>query len=78
MFPLFGVVFILFGIGIAIHQYNKAGEFRAAKRRYQRARRTAVQGKGDPRQPSPREFLAELDNIPTPREYLEQLSEEES
>lgn len=78
MFPLFGIVFIVFGIGIAVYQFNRAGEFRAAKQRYHRARRAAAKTKDDKTQRSPRELSAELDHIRTPSEYLEQLGEADS
>jgi DNA-directed RNA polymerase subunit RPC12/RpoP len=37
-FPLFGVVFIVFGIGMSIISYNKAGEYEKALRRYNQRR----------------------------------------
>ena len=64
--PLFGVVFILFGLGMAAYQLNKARDFRTARRRYHRARRVASRDGGR----SADEFLAELEHIPTPHEYL--------
>lgn len=37
-FPLFGVVFIFFGIGMSIYAFTKAEKYAAAKKRYQQRR----------------------------------------
>lgn len=39
MFPLFGVLFILFGAGMSISAFVKAGQYRNAQQRYLRRRR---------------------------------------
>lgn len=38
MFPLFGVIFVLGGIGSSVWSFRKAGDFREAQRRYERRR----------------------------------------
>lgn len=38
LFPLFGVVFVLIGIGSSIHAYNKAEQYEQAYQAYQRER----------------------------------------
>lgn len=45
-FPLFGVLFILFGIGASVHAYTKATEYEQAQKRYQR-RRAQLRHEGD-------------------------------
>jgi hypothetical protein len=47
LFPLFGVLFVLFGIGVSVYQYNKAGEYERAEARY-RQRRREIQGRAGP------------------------------
>lgn len=37
-FPLFGVMFVLLGIGMSIHTYRKAEEYEHAQQRYRRKR----------------------------------------
>lgn len=39
IFPLFGVLFVLFGAGMSIFAFVKAGEYEEAQQRYQRRRR---------------------------------------
>jgi hypothetical protein len=41
-FALFGVVFIAFGIGIAVYNYNKAASYQEAHARYRRRRAKAL------------------------------------
>jgi hypothetical protein len=41
-FALFGVVFIAFGIGIAVYNYNKAASYQEARARYLRRRAKAL------------------------------------
>lgn len=41
-FPLFGVLFILFGIGVSITGFIKAGKYRDAHEKYQRRRRALL------------------------------------
>jgi hypothetical protein len=41
-FALFGVVFIAFGIGIAVYNYNKAASYKKAHARYRRRRAKAL------------------------------------
>lgn len=77
-FALFGVIFIFVGLATAVYQFTKAGDFRAAKRRYQRARQAAIRDNDQPDHRNPSELLADLDHIPTPGEYLAQLSEEDA
>lgn len=38
VFPFFGVLFILVGVGSSISSYSKAGQYREAERRYQEKR----------------------------------------
>jgi hypothetical protein len=44
IFPLFGVLFVLFGAGMSIMAFVKAGQYEEALARYQR-RRLEIQGK---------------------------------
>ena len=44
IFPAFGVCFVLGGIAMSVSQYAKAGDYRAAERRY-RHRRAELLGK---------------------------------
>ncbi len=44
IFPLFGVLFILFGAGMSLNAFVKAGQFEEAQRRYQ-LRRSELQNK---------------------------------
>lgn len=37
-FPLFGIMFVLFGIGMSIHSYRKAEDYERAQQRYRRRR----------------------------------------
>jgi Flp pilus assembly protein TadB len=41
-FVIFGVVFILFGVGVSFFQFQKAKDYRAAQRRYHRHRRQVI------------------------------------
>jgi hypothetical protein len=43
-FPLFGIVFIVFGIGMSIYAYTKAKDYLQAERKY-RQRRSALRQK---------------------------------
>jgi hypothetical protein len=47
LFPLFGVLFILFGAGLSVHAFLKAGQYEEAQRRYRR-RRQEIQGRNRP------------------------------
>jgi hypothetical protein len=47
LFPLFGVLFVLFGIGVSVYSYNKAGEYERALARYHQRRRE-IQGRAGP------------------------------
>ena len=38
LFPLFGVLFVLFGAGISLNAFVKAGQYEQAQRRYQQRR----------------------------------------
>lgn len=75
VFPLFGVAFVIFGICISVYSYNKAKEYRSAQRRYYQRR--AAAGRDDVFEPGEtnESFLAKLENVPTPDEYLEELGE---
>lgn len=72
-FLLFGVLFICFGIGMAIHGYSKAKDFRAAQKRYQQRRANTFSEPG-----STKERYGSIAAIPTPEEYLEQMEREEN
>ncbi len=39
IFPLLGVLFVLFGAGMSIYAFVKAGQYEQAQQRYQRRRR---------------------------------------
>lgn len=43
LFPLFGVLFVCFGVGMSIHSHKKASEYEQAEARY-RERRSALLG----------------------------------
>jgi hypothetical protein len=45
-FRLFGVIFIVAGIGIAVYGYQEAKDYRAAQRRYQRRKSEALGDQG--------------------------------
>jgi hypothetical protein len=70
--PIFGLLFICFGIGVAIYGYNKAKDYRAAQRRYQRRRSEVF---NQPR--SNAESYGEASPISTPMDYLENRKPEE-
>jgi hypothetical protein len=38
LFPAFGVLFILFGVGVSVYSFTKATRYEEARRRYQRRR----------------------------------------
>lgn len=42
IFPLFGILFILFGAGMSIRAFVKAGQYEEAQERYQRRRREVL------------------------------------
>jgi hypothetical protein len=46
LFPLFGVLFVLGGIGVSAYSFIKAGEYEQAYRRYQQ-RRASLVNRGD-------------------------------
>jgi hypothetical protein len=46
-FPLFGVLFILFGIGISTHAHLKAEKHDVAKRRYQQRRQQLLKSQDE-------------------------------
>jgi len=46
-FPLFGVLFVLFGIAMSVVSYQKAQGYQNAQRRYQRRREAALRGDVD-------------------------------
>jgi hypothetical protein len=58
-FALFGVVFIAFGIGIAVYNYSKAARYQEARARYMRHRAKALgEGAASPFQDEPGEDAA--------------------
>jgi hypothetical protein len=46
LFPLFGVLFILFGVGTSIYSYTKATQYEEAYQAYQRRRAEVLAGRG--------------------------------
>jgi hypothetical protein len=44
-FPLFGVVFILFGLGMSIYSFSKASDYKRAERAYRRRRSSLINEK---------------------------------
>ncbi len=46
IFPLFGVLFILFGIATSVFSFTKAEGYSAAERKYRRRRRDAIRNHG--------------------------------
>lgn len=53
IFPLIGVVFILFGIGVGIFTFLRANQLEAAQQRYQRRRAMILSGDDDAADPFP-------------------------
>lgn len=70
-FSLFGLVFIIIGLAVSILNYNRSAEFRRAQRRYYQRRREIISGL----EKSTQSF--DPQQIPTPEEYLKQLSRDE-
>ncbi|MEO1997276.1 MAG: hypothetical protein ABGZ17_18560 [Planctomycetaceae bacterium] len=66
----FGLIFVAIGVVIAIINRAKHRDFLAARRRY-RKHRTAVF-----RNPSPDNEWSQLDQVPTPEQYLQRLENE--
>src|SRR5260221_7051067 len=54
LFPLFGVLFVLFGIGVGAYTFLRATQFDEAQQRYQRRRALIISG-DDPPSTEPRE-----------------------
>jgi hypothetical protein len=44
IFPFFGILFILVGLGISIYQFSRASQYQQALERYQRRRRQMLDG----------------------------------
>ena len=70
-FSLFGLVFIIFDLGVSFYHYKKSDAFRQAQRNYRQRRRRIISGQqtGTP--------SYDPENIPTPEEYLSQLSKDD-
>lgn len=47
VFPLFGILFIFFGIGVSIYAFMKAEQHDAAKKRYQRKRQQLLKSQNE-------------------------------
>lgn len=47
LFPIFGVLFVLFGIGVTIHSFIKAGRYQDAQEQYHRRRRELTGDRDD-------------------------------
>ena len=47
VFPLFGIIFILFGVVMSVNGINKAQGYRAAEQSYKKRRREALEKVGD-------------------------------
>ena len=47
IFPIFGAVFILVGVGSALSSFGKAGEYEQAQERYQRRRAALLAQRGE-------------------------------
>jgi hypothetical protein len=50
-FPLFGVLFILAGIGASVYSYSRAAQYEQAYANYQRRRAQLLAGRPDQREP---------------------------
>ncbi len=74
---IFGIFFVLFGLGVSFFQYHKAQGFRAARRRYQRRRREAFRAPDSAERHDADVVFGELNNIPTPQQYLDQLGRQQ-
>jgi len=48
LFPLFGVLFTLMGIGVSVYSYTKAGQYEAAERAYRQRRARLMGEKTEP------------------------------
>ncbi len=70
IFPLFGVVFVIFGLVATIRSHTKARDYRAAERRYRSERTAAFEDKDAA---SPEQYLREMRDMPTPEDYLRRL-----
>ncbi|WP_425398458.1 hypothetical protein [Aeoliella sp.] len=55
VFPLFGVLFIVFGVGASIHAFSKADAYNKAQRRYRRRRQDLLGNVSDWSQDGPRD-----------------------
>lgn len=75
-FALFGIVFVVFAIGIGLYGHSKAKEYQAAHRRYRR-KRASITPESVMGGQTPERFLSDLDDVPMPREVLERLEESE-
>lgn len=55
IFPLFGLVFVVFGIVVGIYTFSRASQFEEAQRRYQRRRTLIISGDDPPPTDAPRD-----------------------
>jgi len=76
--PLFGVLFILVGIGVAVYRYGQAKEYRAAHRRHLRRRADVARDNPWGDDETPESLLSGFENIPTPEDYLRDLQNRDS
>ena len=67
-----GLLVVLIGLAAAMYQYHTAKDYRTAARRYRQRRKQVYRNDAT----TPESHLAQLQHIPTPREYLEQLEED--